>query len=207
MNNQRQIGMSLVMYAGEFQGRIPLGYRLGRKTTNMELTPRERKDFYFLGWVYWAGYLNDHTLFGCPSFNKGTAEAYWAPHLTVTSDKQSIWPPLPGNPRVTRTIHGVRPTIDWGDNGLPGTGSTPGKMTKLTQVADKAILAEVLITFPDHLTMQHNGGGKTVSYGDGSVKFLKTTNEFLGLASTLPNTWDTPANGHMDQLWKYYDEN
>jgi prepilin-type N-terminal cleavage/methylation domain-containing protein len=167
MSNQRQLGVALMLYADDFQDRVPLGFSLGPgegwkqynyllRTNPLSATPAMR----------WMGLLYEHGAFSAP-------EAFYCPaerdELLQFDTERNPWPPDESAPRgmSTRIGYGVRPLIGWP---FPSGAPMPTGMPKMGQLSPRTAIIADLMHKPERLALRH-GSGLHITHADGSVRW------------------------------------
>ena len=161
LSNLRELGTALRMYAGMSNDKIPLGYWSGQKQTNYLIHINENgASFYtMLGLLYGPRLLQAPEALFCPSeplpeWQYNTPENPWPPVEPVANTRQN-----------TRAGYGMRPTVNWLEN-----GTFPEQMSVLSKYKHHALLADVAAT-PNFITRRHKTG-INVLYADCSGKWV-----------------------------------
>lgn len=169
MNNQRQLGLSIQLYANDFDDRAPLGYSLGPgegwKQYNYLLRTNPSSGGASLRWM---GLLYEHGAFETPMAFYSPAEQ---DPLMQFDTADNPWPPDETAPagKSTRIGFGVRPMIGWP---FPSTRAQPEGMPRLSGLRSTTAIVADLLHKPERLALRH-GDGVHVTYADGSIDWVQ----------------------------------
>ena len=167
LTNLRQVHQSFLLFAADFDGRVPLGYRddstsqsKPNKQFNSMIYSGTTRKFCLFGVLYQERKMPNPEIFFCPS------------NLHPQSMFQSEinpWPPGPdGDPaRNVYAGYGCRPEVALPDEVQK---TTPALMPKFNAYHAKAIFAD-LTAVPARVNLRHKDG-VNVLYGDGSASWV-----------------------------------
>jgi len=220
LSNLRQVSLSLRQYSIQFKEYFPVGFINGIKQNN----------YYFYAEGFPVNNLGSYPLFG-RLYQAGLAGRIWngaGAASQFKTDKASqiyfcpsenseiwkfdgrfnAWPPGSASPTdSTRTSYVLRPTIrgqdvSWGSS-FP---YNPAFLPKLSQVKPQTALAAEGVLFPFTLPTRHRTGF-TVSYGDGSARFVQVDATLRTIVNGLPvpTALSTANNSKCDELWTELD--
>jgi len=192
LSNQRQLASSVVLYANDFDDRVPLGFSLGPgegwkqynyllRTNPSTGTPSMR----------WMGLLYQHGAFESP-------EAFYCPAerdpLMRLDTESNPWPPDDTAPagKSTRIGYGTRPMVGWP---FPSTAPQPGGMPRLSRLESRRAILADLIHKPERLDERHRDG-LNVTFADGSARW--TQRAPLDAVDVEGVTWADTANTGFD---------
>jgi prepilin-type N-terminal cleavage/methylation domain-containing protein/prepilin-type processing-associated H-X9-DG protein len=192
-SNLRQVGLAYVQYANLYKGQVPLGTMFNLPHSNRRVWRAAGSYRYNhpkqFGLLYVERLLGDGRILYCPTQDSSdTVNGYNTP--------DNPWPPktdptLTTPNKDTQAFYGTRPQHVWpsdrqeyagvSDNGgfphypsfysgTVGAKNTPIPLDRITQLKNKAIVAEPLNSLqPIHKK------GINVLYADGSVRFVEWT--------------------------------
>jgi prepilin-type N-terminal cleavage/methylation domain-containing protein len=188
LSNLRQLGTSLIAYATEYRGRLPIGYYSGQKQTNYLIHYNEGGvEFYAMfGLLYHVKMLTAPAALFCP------AEPIDRWQFQTETNP---WPPveIPSIPRRnTRAGFGCRPTVNWMES-----GQFPENLTRLSDVKHKALLADLVPT-PYFIKRRHQTG-INVFYGSGSARWVDRR-AFDSVIKNVPDILDFEPIWNSSQL-------
>jgi prepilin-type N-terminal cleavage/methylation domain-containing protein len=199
LSNLRQLATVYQFYANDNQDRIPIGYDANSPWTGYYIC-QSSKWYPLMGCLFQGNYLTTPQAFYCPSQD----DLRWQ-----YNTKENPWPPPAGGGAHTRAGYTCRPTIKW------GSGKPTVPMTKMSQVKNKAILADVVgipMNAPDFTSVHHKK--INVMYGDRSAravdKGLYEANQALiqkQTTSSAPlNLYIDETDPSKDNLWNNLDK-
>jgi len=165
LSNQRQLATMLVLYAGDFDDQVPLGYSNGpppgwKQYNYLLRTNRAGSE----PAMRWMGLLYNHGAFDAPA-------AFYCPaetdELVSLGTEDNPWPPDDTAPegKSTRIGYGTRPLIAW-----TGTPDIPGPLPKLTRLTPRTATHADLIHKPQRLALRHRDG-INVTHADASARW------------------------------------
>lgn len=198
-SNLRQVHQSFVLFAEENDGRVPLGYRVGRKQFNSMIyagKPPAKKKFCLFGLLYVAGKMSQPEIFYCPS-NKDEQSNF--------NTASNPWPPGPEGVSALNNYagYGCRPEKEVPDKELPGEPQVAQyRMPRLADYRAKAIFAD-LTALPARVDRRHKDG-INVLYGDGSVSWVARTAFDAPLRKC--KDLDPEFNDEQDAIWAALDQ-
>lgn len=175
----------------DYQDRVPLGYRAGRKQFNSMVYSSTAGKLVLFGVLYSAGQMPHPKAFFCPSETDPRS---------MFSTEANPWPPGPdGDPaKQVYAGYGSRPEAELADVYDPLL-SPP--MPRLSQFRNKAIFADLTAT-PSRVDTRHVKG-INVLYGNGSAKWVDRTvfNADLQASPAISPVY----NPQQDNIWKALD--
>lgn len=197
MNNLRQVHQCFVLFAQDFDGRVPLGYRgaasteRASKQLNSMIFSATTKQFCLFGVLYQERKMVHPEIFFCPS-NTDPKSMY--------DTRENPWPPGADVTKHTYAGYGCRPEVV-----LPDEVQTtnPFAMPKLIDFKAKAIFAD-LTAVPARVDMRH-AKGVNVLYGDGSAAWVPRTkfDKPLSKCTSVSPTGD--FNRFQTEIWNSFD--
>ncbi len=192
MSNQRQLGAMIVVYGGDHDGRVPLGFSLGPgegwKQYNYLLRTNPANGEPGMRWM---GLLYEHGVFDSP-------EAFYCPAeadpLMQFDTAENPWPPDETAPagKSTRVGYGTRPMVGWP---FPSDRPQPGGMPRLERLSPGLAMVADLIHKPERLDQRH-GDGVNVTFVDGSARWQDRG--VLDAVEVDGVTWADTANTGFD---------
>jgi prepilin-type N-terminal cleavage/methylation domain-containing protein/prepilin-type processing-associated H-X9-DG protein len=190
--NLRTVHQSFLLFAEQNDGRVPMGYRVGRKQFNSMIYSGTSQKFCLFGVLYQSKLMPRPEAFYCPSNED--------PQSTFSSDTNP-WPPGPeGDPaRNVYAGYACRPQVELPDQ--PALTDEPWRMPRLEDFKNKAIFGD-LTAMPARVNLRHKTG-VNVLYGDGSAgwveraRFNDPLEQCTGIA---PN-----FNPQQDAIWAALD--
>lgn len=199
LSNLRQVHQSFLLFAEENDGRVPLGYRAGRKQFNSMIyagKPPAKKKFCLFGVLYVAGKMTRPEIFFCPS-NEDDQSSF--------NTEANPWPPGPEGVSALNNYSGFgcRPEKELLDKELPGEPKVSQyQMPRLADFRAKAIFAD-LTAMPARVDRRHKDG-INVLYGDGSASWVArgVFDEPLKKCTKL----DPEFNDEQDAIWAALDK-
>ena len=197
-SNLRQVHQSFVLFAADFDGHVPLGYRDDNesgdpnKQFNSMIYSGTTGKFCLFGVLYQERKMPQPEVFFCPS--------NLHPQSMFRSDINP-WPPGPdGDPK--RNVYGgygARPEKALTDEVQK---NNPSSMPRLADFGAKAIFAD-LTAVPARVDLRHKDG-VNVLYGDGSANwvpraaFNKPLSECKGIGAQY--------NKQQGEIWDAFDK-
>ena len=179
LSNIRQLHSLATRFAGENDGALPIGYRLGQKQFNTTLYASGK--YVLLGKLLEGASASDARAFFCPS-ERDRTQAY--------NTKENPCPAVPG-----RTLQGgfaTNPLVDWGSVTFP---DTPIRITNLGRVP---LIADG-VGMPKRVDSRHKDGVNVV-FTDGSGRWVPREKFNTELARcTSPGAGNNTA---MDRIWQ-----
>ncbi|BAM02885.1 type II secretion system protein [Phycisphaera mikurensis] len=167
-SNQRQLGITLAVYANDFEGQLPLGHALGpppagwRQYNYLVRTASADPGWRWMGLLYLNGGFESPEAFFCPSE---------ADPLLSFDTVDNPWPvrgePLPAS-KSTRVGYGVRPVVAWP---FPGGAPMPrpaGGLPSIEALRPADAVTADHVHKPDRVRDRH-GDGVNAGRADGSV--------------------------------------
>jgi prepilin-type N-terminal cleavage/methylation domain-containing protein len=192
LSNQRQLGLTIALYASDHDERVPLGYSLGPdpgwKQYNYLLRTNPSGGAPAMRWM---GLLYEHGAFETP-------EAFYCPAeqdpLMSFNTDLNPWPPDETAPpgRSTRIGFGVRPLIGWP---FPSDRPRPPNMPRLHTLAPGTTTIADLIHKPERLSLRH-GTGVNATRVDGSGRWV--AREVIDRVEIDGVTWADTDNTGFD---------
>ena len=183
LSNLRQLGTFLVMYADMHKGHVPLGYWGGQKQTNYVVHFNEGGLTYYahFGLLHQANLIKSPQVLYCPNetlarWQFNTPENPWPPVEVPSATRQT-----------TRAGYGMRPTVNWREDGL-----WPEPLPRLGKFKNRAVLADLAPT-PYFITRRHKKG-VNVYYGHGGAKWVDR-GALEGSLKSVPNAIDAFSPG------------
>lgn len=182
LNNLRQVNLLLTSYALDNEGRVPLGYRGGRKQWNTMVYSGTINEFVIFGRLYQANLLEQPRVLYCPA-ERAASQAY--------NTTENPWPPGTNGVNV-QGGYASNPLVDWGST------NQPPWWPYLEKLSEEAILADTP-GLPERIDTRHRTGAN-VLFGDGSAIWVDR-GKFDAPLSLCTNI--SPAcNPAQDELWK-----
>lgn len=198
LSNLRQVHQSFLLFAEEFDGRVPIGFRglptnpAGRKQFNSMIYSGTAGKFCLFGALYQAGKMKQPEVFFCPS-NQDPQSSF--------NTETNPWPPGPDGDHPTVNAwsgYGCRPHVKLPDEVQK---TEPYLMPHLRDFHAKAIFAD-LTAVPARVNLRHKDG-VNVLYGDGSAKWVARAlfNEPLEECTAVSEQF----NPQQDRIWDAFD--
>jgi prepilin-type N-terminal cleavage/methylation domain-containing protein/prepilin-type processing-associated H-X9-DG protein len=163
LSNLRQVHQTFLVFAEEYDGRVPLGYRAGRKQFNSMIYSGTSKKYCLFGALYKTGKLLHPEILFCPS-NEDSQNSF--------NSDTNPWPPGPENESVVNrwSGYGGRPDDELPDIDPMKNERVPRTMPRLADLHAKAIFAD-LTALPARVDLRHRDG-INVLYGDGGASWV-----------------------------------
>jgi len=203
LSNLRQVHQSFLLFAEEYDGRVPIGYRgIGNppkpiKQFNSMIYSSTSKKYCLFGGLYQTGKMKGPEIFFCPSNGD--------PQSSFNTDVNP-WPPgADGDPSKNGWAgYGGRPGVKTDDPPLPDEvwKTQPSLMPRLSDFHVKAILAD-LVAVPARVDMRHRDG-VNVLCGDGSAAWVARRGFDKALGKCTSNN-DAKFNPYQDEIWLSFD--
>lgn len=181
LSNLRQVYSGVAAYATQNDGKIPIGFRLGKKQFATTLYSGSANRYVLLGKLFDAGLVTEPSIFFCPSERNPTQG--W-------NTNDNPWPPRSG--RNLQGGYACAPLTDW------ATAAEPAMWPRLANLEHRALLADGF-GLPDRVDSRHIDGINVLS-SDGSATWVlreKIDAELsqcksLGAAANVPQQriWD-----------------
>jgi prepilin-type N-terminal cleavage/methylation domain-containing protein/prepilin-type processing-associated H-X9-DG protein len=194
VSNLRQVHQSFLLFAGEYDGRVPIGYRAvggnGTKQFNSMIYSGTAEKFCLFGTLYQAGLMKQPEVFFCPSNED--------PQSNFNTDVNP-WPPAAAPKVNCWGGYGGRPDVLLPDEVLK---TEPYKMPRLADYHAKAIFAD-LTALPARVDRRHKDG-VNVLYGDGSAAWVARAAFDEPLSKCTGNNFE--FNDEQDQIWAAFDK-
>ena len=180
MSNLREIHALAARFAGDNDGALPVGYRLGQKQFNTTLYAASGKQYVLLGKLLAYSAAKDPRIFFCPSERDPTQSF---------NTKDNPWPIQPG--KNLQGGYATNPLTDW------GSADFPDAPVKLLTLERTALLADGA-GMPKRVDSRHKDGVNVV-FSDGSGKWIareKFDADLKGCTSTSAGN-----NAAQDRIW------
>ncbi|RMD78792.1 MAG: type II secretion system protein [Lentisphaerae bacterium] len=197
-NNLRQVGVTQVFYADDFDRYLCLGSDFSVYQNNYYFSHREswfKCSCYFS--LYLAGYVNEPRVWYCPSqtdaghvFNSPANR--WPPGGTVTNTRAAF------SSRTTfRLADGTTMSVTTWAFGIPANAP------RLTTLAEQTIMADIIST-PQRILSCHGDGVNTL-YSDGSGQWQRVR-DFSVVFHIANGPFSSVYNDEIDAVWDAFDE-
>ena len=181
LSNMRQLHSLISRFAGDNDGALPIGFRLGQKQFNTTLYSAADAHFVLLGKLLANGTVTDAHVFFCPS-EKDSTQAY--------NTKDNPWPVQAG--KNLQGGYATNPLVDWGTADFP---ESPVKLLGLDRVP---LLADG-VGMPKRVDSRHKDG-VNVLFSDGSGRWVpreKFNTDLSGCTSISAGN-----NAAQDRIWQ-----
>jgi len=204
LSNLRQVGQSMMLYATDYKGKVPIGYNRDG-WTGYQIYVKSGDYYPLQGHLFLAGYMGTPEAFYCPSqpdarFQFNTAENPWPPSTSIATD-------------YVRSGFNARPEVNWNGQPYPKAG-----MQQISRLKGQAILADVtgIPTTSTGMGSRFLPHDKTcnVLYGDWSARAVQASVEIkdkvekISKQATPPLTeFLNPTNPAAPGLWELFDRN
>jgi len=194
LSNLRQVHQSFLLFAEENEGRVPIGYRIGKKQFNSMIYSGTSKKFCLFGALYKTGQMPRPEVFFCPS-NADPQSSF--------NSESNPWPPGPEGESATNgwAGYGGRPDVELLDIVPPAR--VPAGMPRLADFHAKAVFAD-LVAVPARVDMRHRDG-VNVLCGDGSAEWVARGAFDEPLKKCTSNS-DAAFNPYQDAIWAGFDK-
>ena len=179
LSNMRQIHSLAARFAGENDGALPIGYRLGQKQFNTTLYASG--NYVLLGKLLTGANDKEARTFFCPSEHDPT-QAY--------NTKDNPWPVQAG--KNLQGGYGTNPLVDWGSTTFPDAPIRLANLARIALIADG-------VGLPKRVDSRHKDGVNVVS-SDGSGSWVpreKFATDLAGCTSTGAGN-----NAAQDRIWQ-----
>jgi len=202
LSNLRQVGQSMMLYATDYKGKVPIGYNRDG-WTGYQIYVKSGNYYPLQGHLYLAGYMGTPEAFYCPSqpderFQFNTAD--------------NPWPPSPSIPKdYVRSGFNARPETNWDGKPYPKVG-----MTQISRLKSQAILADVtgIPSTSTGLGSRFLPHDKTcnVLYGDWGARAVLASTEIRdkvekisGQSAPPRSDFLNPTDPNNPGLWEMFD--
>jgi prepilin-type N-terminal cleavage/methylation domain-containing protein/prepilin-type processing-associated H-X9-DG protein len=196
LSNLRQVYQSFLLFAGEHDGKVPLGHRAGRAQFNSMIYSGTAKKFCLFGALYKTGKLIQPEVLFCPSNQD--------PQSNFNSETNP-WPPGPETSAVNGWAgYGARPRKD-DEKQVPDIEPgqrVPSFMPRLAEYQHRAIFAD-LTAMPARVDLRHKDG-VNVLYGDGSATWV--AREAFDKPLARCTRLDPEFNDEQLEIWDAFDK-
>ena len=185
MNNLRQLHALASRFAGDNDGALPIGYRLGQKQFNTTLYAASGSQYVLLGKLLASGMAAEPRTFFCPS-ERDSTQAY--------NTKDNPWPVQAG--KNLQGGYGTNPLVDW------GTGDIPDNAIKLLSLERTPLIADG-VGMPKRVDSRHKDGVNVI-FSDGSGQWVpreKFNSDLAGCTSLSAGN-----NAAQDRIWQILGE-
>jgi prepilin-type processing-associated H-X9-DG protein len=179
LSNLREIHSLVARFAGDNDGALPLGYRLGQKQFNTTLYTASGSQYVLLGKL--LAYAKDPRVFFCPS-ERDPTQAY--------NTKDNPWPIQAG--KNLQGGYATNPLTDWAAADFP---ETP---IKLLGIERTPLLADG-VGMPKRVDSRHKDGVNVV-FSDGSGRWVareKFNSDLSGCTAIGAGN-----NAAQDRIWQ-----
>ncbi len=194
VSNLKQLGLIMVMYADDYDERVPLCYNgIVHKQSNYDFWyDTGAVDGYYTvhGYYMQAGYITEGKFLYCPS-NKITSFHY--------DDSNNPWPPGSVVDKRTRAGYSTRSVAPAGD--LAPEGTVYPQLGDYNEKAVEADISCLLMWVPEI----HLGDGMNVMWGDGAANWLDYDKYANSMSVLVGTTFDSGLNSAVDDLWTELD--
>ncbi len=179
LSNLRQLHALASRFAGENDGALPIGYRLGQKQFNTTLCSGGK--YVLLGKLLEGASEKDARAFFCPS-ERDRTQAY--------NTKENPYPIVAG--QTLQGGYATHPLVDWGTATFPESPITLANLSRVPLIADG-------VGMPKRVDSRHKDGVNVV-FTDGSGRWVPREKFNTDLAGcTSPGTGNNAA---MDRIWQ-----
>lgn len=179
LSNIRQLYSLAARFAGENDGALPIGYRLGQKQFNTTLYASGK--YVLLGKLLEDASDKDARIFFCPS-ERDRTQAY--------NTKENPFPIVPG-----QTLQGgfaTNPLVDWGSASFPDNPIRSANLTRVPLIAEG-------VGMPKRVDSRHKDGVDVI-FTDGSGRWVPREKFNADLARcTSPGAGNNAA---IDRIWQ-----
>ena len=185
LSNLRNLHALASRFAGDNDGALPIGYRLGQKQFNTTLYAAAGNQYVLLGKLLAGGSVANARVFFCPS-ERDPTQAY--------NTKENPWPVQAG--KNLQGGYATNPLVDWGSADLP---DSPAKLLSLDRVP---LLADG-VGLPKRVDSRHKDGVNVI-FTDGSARWVareKFDADLSGCTSINPGN-----NAAQDRIWQILGE-
>jgi len=194
LSDFRQLGTAMQIYANENKDYIPIGY-MDQKQFDYVVNWNNGNGTHVtqMGLLVTSNVIQDGKAFYCPSesdpmFMYDTAVDVW-PYGKTPADPHLTTPGL-GH---TRFGYNTRPTVNWPAG---GTQIFPKPMTRKTELKNKALIADIIISKSD--VLRRHKAGINVLYGSWSGQWVPMKDIDKAPWNTIPaGAVDTQYNDYM----------
>jgi prepilin-type N-terminal cleavage/methylation domain-containing protein len=202
--NLRSVHQSFHLYAGDFDQRVPIGYRAGRVQFNLNVYSGFAQRFVLYGWLYEYGLMPSPEIFYCPS-EQSPDESFDA--------LNNPWPPGPAgvSSQNVLTSYGLAPIDPDDPRGefdpinppapIPDDPANATDLPRLELLGSRAILADS-VGLPERVNSRH-GDGVFVLHADSAVRWVDRDRFDADLASCIG--LDAANNPAQMRIWAELD--
>ena len=194
LSNLRQVHQSFLLFAADYDGRVPIGYRIGRRQFNSMIWSSTSQKYCLFGALYQTGHMKQPQVFFCPS-NEDPQSGF--------NTEVNPWPP-PSPPEGDTTKnrwagYAGRPDVELPDEVQK---VAPHLMPRLADFGAKAMFSD-LTAVPARVNLRHRDG-INVLCGDGSAEWVPRSafNEYLARCTGLGPQF----NDDQKNLWLAVDK-
>ena len=181
LSNMRNLYALATRYAGDNDGALPVGYRLGQKQFNTTLYVASGGQYVLLGKLLTGATVGEARIFFCPS-ERDPKQGY--------NTKDNPYP-IQGGINL-QGGYATNPLVDW------GTADFPDIPVKLANLARVPLIADG-VGMPDRVDSRHKDGVNVV-FSDGSGLWVPRANfnsDLAGCTSVSAGNNDT-----QDRIWQ-----
>jgi len=181
LSNMRQLHALTMRFAGDNDGAIPVGYRLGQKQFNTTLYAASIGQYVLLGKLLEGAGAKNARMFFCPSEHDIT-QAY--------NTKSNPFPAKAG--ANLQGGYGTNPLVDWGTAGFPAHPIRLANIGRIPLIADGVGMVA-------RVDSRHRDGVNVV-FSDGSGAWVpreKFSAVLAGCTAVSPGN-----NAAMDRIWQ-----
>ena len=185
LSNMRNLHSLASRFAGDNDGALPIGYRLGQKQFNTTLYASSLGQYVLLGKLLADGSVKDARVFFCPS-ERDPTQAF--------NTKDNPWPVQAG--KNLQGSYATNPLVDWGSADFP---DNPVKLTNL----DRVPLIADGVGMPKRVDSRHKEGVNVI-FTDGSARWVpreKFNADLSGCTSISAGN-----NAAQDRIWQILGE-
>ncbi len=200
LSNLHQTHVSFTVYAEDYEGQVPLGYRTVSKQFNSMIYSSTVSRWVLFGLLVQGNYAGAPNLFYCPS-ETNTKFIY------NTSDNP--WPPAPATPTANiQAGYAARPDKQIPDDlGAPPASIKPPYLPRLPDFQHKGIFAD--LTAAANRVAARHVDGNNVLYGNGAARWVPL-GKFAQPVAQWPEPTPSPSpafNTTQDLIWQAFDQN
>lgn len=183
VSNLRAVHGGVARFAAENDGRVPIGYRLGKKQFNTTLYSGSSGKWVLLGRLLKDGVITDPRVLFCPS-EKDRTQAF--------ATAENPWPEVPG--KNLQGGYATAPAVDW------ESAEEPAVWPRLVTLGQTALLADGA-GMPARVDSRHKDG-VNVLYTDGSARWINRSEFDEELARC--KTAGAGANAAQAEMWEIF---
>jgi prepilin-type N-terminal cleavage/methylation domain-containing protein/prepilin-type processing-associated H-X9-DG protein len=181
IGNLRQVWATMLVFASDNNGAVPLGYRGGREQWNTMVYSATVNKFVIFGKLFTSNLITEPRVLYCPS-ETASSQSFNTP--------DNPWPPGANGLNV-QSGYAANPLVDWGGNDYPATWPLLQTLGRIAVLADGAGL-------PERVDSRHRDG----------INMLRADGSAAWVARTLFNTplqncsgISAANNAYLDQIW------